>query len=338
MSDRFLQGTGTGNSSILDNLADLFLTGLAAQERITLLEEQFLGMIRGNRFCDERQTVYLLHLLERAYQHLAVAEGAGPWGSRTFVDRAAAITLERLRALYRQIPTGTRDESCHEAFGGSVTKPFFPETKKRLFSIAMEQWWQELTPQNIEVFRFLISAIGPVVARPYKGYASDDEKWSAEHGLPAKEVQDSVIDAIRERLTNRVIRINEIEGWLEQPCVPTGLLKLLALAWAKAALDNGIFFRNLNFAKVLDPSHTFELTERSIALVQHPQGIKELVESTLFAKTGLNHTLTVELQPDLENVKVCKGPDSLDSISRRFFRRFFVVTLLTSRQTLRVAS
>lgn len=275
----FLRDSVEGKPIALEvvyRIADLLLTKLVAKERTALIEGQFFAAVARH---DDEAAIYLLRLLEKTCKWLAIQEEEEKKafdGGNVFL-REDQLVFDLFRELYWQIPASHVEmkyigEHAREQL--PVHYQTLTRTKLAIISRILGCWEGEITERSLLAFRFFIAAFAPQREDdPQRAYEGSDELRARGRRFFDEE-QEQMLTLLRERVNSyHSFKTGHLKAWINQPGVPKQILRVLAVGWARAAVEEGIFLRNLDFVGVLDPENR---TRESVSA--HTDFLNQLLE------------------------------------------------------------
>ena len=219
-------------------------------EQIVRLREIFLALAKEH---EDESALLALQLLRQAWDE---DEESRPhrWEQITGEFRVSG----ELRKLYWEIPDARRKrlDSLGGPCPGEEIRPVLLKTKAQLIRWIIENWDTELSPENVEVFRFICAAFEPPRLGSMSNFARESsigtaDKESAAGRFVSAEEKKVILDTLRLRLEDRAGIAGQLDRWLtEVPDAPREIRRRLALARAHAGGET-LAMRDIRYAELL---------------------------------------------------------------------------------------
>jgi len=208
-------------------IADLFLSAATPSERVKKVEEAFLFAVKT---FNEEAAIKLLELLEEPYNSMKETD----WKEWTWEKIRAAFS-DRLRELYWELPDARQDGTRYSELERKdipVYESALVKTKLWIVKEVFRDWSREINFKSWKAFRFLVAAYEPDSKEHPKRKDESEDETRARGRRVSKEEQEGILKIVRENIGD-YFKPENLTSWLQQPCIPFAIQKVLILARAR---------------------------------------------------------------------------------------------------------
>ncbi len=266
-------GVEAERAEAFELLTNRLFTILTPEQRLSTIEGAILETAQGH---NDDATLRLCKLLWQTYYCRPL-----PYGEMysLFVEQSPRFEMH-LKSLYWQFPDHRPGEKVYDRFDEKKwwyqEKPTLQKAKQWIIGRIGGLWKADFTEENVVCFRFLIAAGCPERKNQLRRDGESDDEMTARGRFISEDEKGAVLQVIRERTDGRyVFPAEKIEPWLNLPCVPDSVRRILAIARTR---NGGVELaeRDIKYAKLLAP---LEPDKRSpTALVLHRQYCELIAE------------------------------------------------------------
>lgn len=255
-------------------LREMILETEDDQEKIEKIKDLFWLAYHAH---EDKTALYLLKLIEKAYDFKETNIAEGPGGDRHLTNaarRADRQFRDLLMAIYWLLPDKKVDKGEHERHRGHK-KAIMLQTKFYILEQITKEW--RPSRENAErAFRFLIAAYKPLG----EGWRSNGEEFQekSEGRWVSPEEQKQIISLIKEQ--DARFNPEELEKWMKQPSLPSEFERILAIARTRNGGWN-LWRADIRNAELVRPFVPEERSEAAIELFKRDAETKASVDRSV---------------------------------------------------------